>query len=227
VTISAANPLNIEFVTIPAGQFDMGSNTGYSDEKPVHRVVISKSFQLGKYEITQGQWKAVMGSNPSYFTGDDNLPVEQVSWNDVQLFIDKMNARNDGYRYRLPTEAEWEYACRAGTTGDYAGNLDQMGWYSSNSGGRTHAVGTKTPNPWGLYDMHGNVWEWVQDWYGYGAYPSGTVTDPTGPSSGSYRVARGGSWGGSAPYCRSARRSSSGPGLRSGSLGFRLLRTAQ
>ncbi len=210
----------IEMVSIPAGEFQMGGDK-YAFEKPVHRVVISEPFYMGKYEVTQAQWESVMGNNPSYFKGQD-LPVEQVSWNDCQEFIRKLNAQGDGYIYRLPTEAEWEYACRAGTTGDYAGNLDAMGWYKDNSGSKTHPVGQKQANSWGLYDMHGNVWEWCQDWEG--AYPSKSVTDPTGPSSGSARVLRGGSWYDTAAACRSAYRFNYWPGDRYYSLGFRLVR---
>jgi formylglycine-generating enzyme required for sulfatase activity len=135
------------FVLIPGGEFSMGGDRFYP-EQPVHKVRISKAFEMGKYQVTQEQWQAVMGNNPSYFTGA-NLPVEMVSWNDVQEFIKKLNAKKDGYSYRLPTEAEWEYACRAGTTGNYAGNLDDMAWYDKNSGGKTHPVGQKKPNAWG------------------------------------------------------------------------------
>ena len=187
------------------------------------RVLISKAFELQTREVTQAQWQAVMGSNPSSFKGPD-LPVEKVSWDDAQAFIAKLNAKNDGYRYRLPTEAEWEYAARAGTTGPYAGDLDAMAWYEQNSGRTTHPVGTKAANAWGLYDMHGNVWEWVQDWDGN--YDASAVTDPVGPSSGSYRVLRGGSWRHESQYCRSADRNSSSPGYRGYFLGLRLLRTS-
>jgi formylglycine-generating enzyme required for sulfatase activity len=213
------------FVQIPSGKFEMGSNNGDADEKPVHQVIITKWFEMGKYEVTQAQWEAVTGNNPSRFKGA-NLPVENVSWNDVQAFISSLNARsNDGYIYRLPTEAEWEYACRAGTTGDYAGSLYEMAWYEDNSGGKTHPVGTKQPNAWGLYDMHGNVWEWCADWKG--SYESGTATDPRGPSSGSARVSRGGGWFHPAAICRSAFRDSLSPGSRGGHLGFRLVRSAR
>jgi len=184
-------------------------------------------------EVTQEQWKAVMGSNPSYFLspGEDS-PVEFVSWNDVQAFIIELNKLGEG-TYRLPTEAEWEYAARAGSTtalanGDitetycgYDPNLDAMGWYCGNSGDKKHSVAQKQPNAWGLYDMHGNVWEWCQDWYG--TYPSSAVTDPQGPSSGSFRVFRGGSWSINALSCRSAYRFSFSPNLRKRNLGFRLV----
>jgi formylglycine-generating enzyme required for sulfatase activity len=205
-------------VWVPPGSFQMGSESGQVDEKPVHRVTIGAGFYLGKYEVTQAQWQAVMGHNPSYFKGH-NLPVEQVSWDDAALFVAKLNAQKDGYTYRLPTEAEWEYACRAGTTGDYAGDLDALAWYGNNSGrarldaaemaridvqnyykrlmengGQTHPVGSKLPNAFGLFDMHGNIWEWVQDYYSDGYYAQSPSTDPKGPEGGSQHVVRGGSW---------------------------------
>ena len=149
--------------------------------------------------------------------------MEKVSWDDVQEFIRRLNATVGEERYRLPTEAEWEYAARAGTIGDRYGNVDAIAWYQDNSGGRTHPVGRKAPNTWGLYDMLGNVWEWTQDWYG--DYPGGSVTDPQGSASGSERVFRGGSWSYLARYCRASYRSNFSPGGRSTVLGFRLLRT--
>jgi eukaryotic-like serine/threonine-protein kinase len=212
-----------DFVLIPAGEFLMGEDKN-DDEKPVHKVTISRSFEMGKYEVTQAKWEAVMGNNPSNFKGEA-LPVEQVSWSDAQEFIKKLNAKNDGYTYRLPTEAEWEYACRAGTTGDYAGELDKMAWYKNNSDSRTHPVGEKQPNDWGLYDMHGNVWEWCSDWYDSEYYGRSSGVDPKGPSSGSLRVKRGGSWFYDAAYCRSAYRSRSAPVGRFSSYGLRLVRT--
>ena len=198
-------------------------------EKPVHTVRLTQAFYLGKYEVTQGQWQAVMGKNPSQFTGDANRPVEQVSWDDVQEFIRRLNAREGGAQYRLPTEAEWEYAARAGSTtaysfGNDARQLGEYAWYRDNAGGKTHPVGQKKPNAWGLHDMYGNVWEWVQDWYA--DYAAGSAVNPAGPSSGSGRVIRGGSWGAGAGYCRSAYRGRDAPGDRDGDLGFRLLRTA-
>ena len=216
----------IEFVWVSAGEFLMGSTSkgAHNDEQPITRVRISQGFFLGKYEVTQGQWQAVMGSNPSYVKqcGPD-CPVGRVSWEDVQEFIRRLNAAVGEERYRLPTEAEWEYAARAGTSGDRYGNLDAIAWYTGNSGDHTHPVGQKAPNAWGLYDMLGNVREWVGDWYG--PYPGGRVTDPTGPSSGSLRVLRGGSWYGSARRCRASNRGFISPGDRSDDLGFRLLRT--
>ena len=229
----------MEFVWVPPGEFVMGSASGhaYSREQPLTRVRISRGYWLGRYEVTQGQWRAVMGNNPSSFDecGLD-CPVEQVFWEDVQGFLQALNARERGLgaRYRLPTEAEWEYAARAGTQADtYAGNLtdpggrdpvlERIAWFDENSGSRTQPVGRKAPNAWGLHDMLGNVWEWVQDWYG--AYPGGSVTDPAGPSSGSLRVARGGGWVSRARDCRSSIRAYARPGDRKVSLGFRLLRT--
>jgi formylglycine-generating enzyme required for sulfatase activity len=220
-------PNSSKFAEICPGTFMMGSPDSEagrnSAEGPQHQVTISKAFELQTTEVTQSQWQAVMGSNPSTFKGKD-LPVETVSWDDAQAFIAKLNAKGDGYRYRLPTEAEWEYAARAGTTGPYAGDLYAMAWYYPNSGRTTHPVGTKAPNAWGLYDMHGNVWEWTQDWYG--GYSSSAVTDPVGPSSGSYRVHRGGSWIYDSQYCRSAFRYLNSPVYRIYELGLRLLRTS-
>ena len=226
----------MEFVGIPPGEFLMGSTSRHTanDERSVTRVRISKGFYLGKYEVTQAEWQAVMGSNPSRFSGCGRCPVEKVSWEDVQVFIGRLNARSGGERYRLPTEAEWEYAARAGTTtATYAGDVteqhrndsvvNRIAWYGKNSGDRTQPVGQKAPNPWGLYDMLGNVFEWVQDWYG--PYPGGAVTDPTGPGSGSKRVMRGGSWADWPVLCRSAYRFRGSPGYRREFLGFRLLRT--
>jgi formylglycine-generating enzyme required for sulfatase activity len=222
------NTIGMEFVLIPAGTFQMGSTTGDSDERPVHQVTISQPFYLGKYEVTQAQWQAVMGQNPSLFQGTPNLPVEQVWWDDVQEFIRKLNAKEGHTKYRLPTEAEWEYAARASTTtaysfGDDATRLGEYAWYKGNAGERTHPVGKLKPNPWGLYDMHGNVWEWVQDWYQ--RYESEAVTDPRGPDLGTHRSRRGCAWNNAAEVCRSTNRYSS-PGYRDDFLGFRLLRPA-
>jgi formylglycine-generating enzyme required for sulfatase activity len=226
------NSIGMEFVLIPAGTFQMGSDDSDArvNEKPVHTVRITQPFYLDKYEVTQGQWQAVMGNNPSKFTGDANRPVESVSWDDVQEFIRRLNAREGGATYRLPTEAEWEYAARAGTTthwsfGDEASQLGRYAWCGENAGRQTHPVGQLQPNPWGLYDMHGNVWEWVQDWYG--SYASGTAVDPAGPSSGSDCVYRGGGWSSDASGSRSAIRVDGPPWGRSIDLGFRLLRVAQ
>jgi formylglycine-generating enzyme required for sulfatase activity len=219
--------LSATFALIPTGTFTMGSPTnepGRNDNETQHRVMISQPFYMQTTEVTQWQWEQVMGNNPSYFKNcGTECPVEQVSWNDIQEFIRKLNRIEGTLKYRLPTEAEWEYAARAGTSRDSNDFLSQTVWDSSNSGSKTHPVGQKTPNAWGLYDMHGNVCEWVQDWYG--DYSSGSVTDPEGPSSGTRRVLRGGAWGFGAGYRRSAFRLYDAPGTRSDILGFRLLRT--
>ncbi|MDR1817371.1 MAG: SUMF1/EgtB/PvdO family nonheme iron enzyme [Puniceicoccales bacterium] len=218
---------NIKMLPVAAGSFQMGGKE--SDEKPVHTVTISKPFWLGETPVTQAQWKTVMGDEPSHFkNAGENAPVECVSCERAMEFCKKLNEAErtagrlpEGYVYALPTEAQWEYACRAGTTGDYAGNLEAMAWYEENSGGGTHAVAQKQPNAWGFYDMHGNVWEWCADWYDN--YPTGSVTDPSGPRSGVLRVLRGGCWGSTAAYCRSARRDGGVPADRyNRGLGFRL-----
>jgi formylglycine-generating enzyme required for sulfatase activity len=209
----------------------MGQAGGDSDEKP-HQVTLTKPFYIGVYEVTNAQWRAVMGSVPSHWE-DADRPVEKVSWEDAAEFCRKLSAlpeeRKAGRVYRLPTEAEWEYACRAGTEttysfGDDESQLDEYAWYVRNSGNQTHPVGTKKPNGWGLYDMHGNVWEWCSDWYG--KYPQGEVTDPQGqgPSGASVRVRvyRGGDWHITARYCRSAYRCGNDPSNRFDGLGFRL-----
>jgi len=224
-------------VFIAPNTFTMGSPTNEldraTDEGPQTTVILTRGFWVGQYEVTQGQWQAIMGQNPSYFKGEVTLeatvPVENVSWEDVQEFLRRLNAREGGPKYRLPTEAEWEYAARAGTStaysfGDSERQLGEYAWYNDNAGGKTHPVGQKKPNTWGLYDMQGNVWEWVQDWYGKDTYTSAAVTDPQGPASGSFRVYRGGGWYGTARNCRSADRFNVAPGGRYGSLGFRLLR---
>ncbi len=235
------NSTGMTFVQIPAGTFMMGSPSSEpnrdSDETQ-HRVTLTKPFYMQTTEVTQGQWRAVMGTmtitqgclfpmkvqvpnNPSNFSScGDNCPVERVSWNDCQEFIQKLNQREGNGTYRLPTEAEWEYACRAGTRGPYYADLDRAGWYSENSGSRTHPVAQKVPNAFGLYDMHGNVWEWCQDWYG--GYPDGSVTNPKGLSSSTGHVLRGGGWYDLARYCRSATRNSSSPDIRLYHFGFRV-----
>ncbi len=236
------------FVRIPAGEFLMGSRNGNDDEQPVHRVRISRSFEMGKFEVTQTQWESVMASNrnahegprtktvahgdavaasdPSHFKGP-TLPVENVSWDDVQQFLGALNALDKKHLYRLPTEAEWEYACKAGNMGENAERLNAVAWYRDSSGGKTQPVGQKEPNAWGLYDMHGNVWEWVQDWYAAGYYKNNPVTDPQGSGPASYRVYRGGSWHSSTTDCHSAFRSFDLPINRSYAVGFRLVRTAK
>ena len=222
--VKVINGVEFAFRWCPAGTFMMGSPSseeGRFSNETQHQVTLTKGFWMMETEVTQKQWKAVMGNNPSIFKRDD-LPVECVSWDDCQEFCKKCTQL--GLPVQLPTEAQWEYACRAGTTGAYAGNLVEMAWYYYRRGIKTHPVGTKKPNAWGLYDMHGNVYEWCQDWYG--SYPSGSVTDPTGPENGSYRVNRGGSWDDGAGYCRSAcRHYVHGPGDRSYILGFRVVRS--
>lgn len=177
---------------IPAGSFQMGSENGEDWEKPVHQVSLS-AYWLGDSEVTQSMWQAVIGNNPSDFKGDSTRPVEQVSWDDCWVFINKLNKQVPGLRAGLPTEAQWEYACRAGTTGDHAGDLDAMAWHGVNANQQTHPVKTKLANAWGLYDMHGNVWERCADYWS-DSYAGGSQRDPIGPSSGPWRVFRGGSW---------------------------------
>ncbi len=253
------NSLGMTFVYIPQGTFMMGSPSsepGRDDDENQHRVTLTKGFYLQATEVTQGQWTAVMGANLSHFRNcGDDCPVEMVTWNEVQEFIRRLNKREGTNRYRLPTEAEWEYSCRAGSstaiyTGDlrilgkrHAPALDAIAWHGGNScvdypGGADCAwwkgkesscpkcgpypVGQKEPNAWGLYDMIGNVYEWCQDWYG--EFPSGPLTDPTGPVNGSRRVSRGGSWDYYAKSCRSANRNHFAPGSKRYLQGFRLLR---
>jgi formylglycine-generating enzyme required for sulfatase activity len=226
------NSIGMEFVLIPPGTFMMGDNAGAGDyEMPQHQVTISQPFYLGKYEVTQAQWMEVMGTNPSDFRGPSN-PVENVSWDDIQEFISRLNKREGHNRYRLPTEAEWEYAARGGTDTlffftrdlrsrrEVATQLDAYAWFDENSGKPTHPVGQKRPNPFGLYDIYGNVSEWVQDWFG--AYSGGSFTDPLGPSSGDKRVQRGGSWDHLVRDCRSTYRDKWSPHIGSWLDGFRL-----
>ena len=224
--------VRMELVWVPAGSFQMGSPDSEADrgndEGPVHTVELD-GFWMGKYEVTQEQYQAVMGKNPSNFKGGKN-PVEMVSWNDATDFCRKLTdkvgrASSPAKSFRLPTEAEWEYACRAGSTtrfcfGDSDNGLDEYAWYTANSGSKTHPVGEKKPNEWGLYDMHGNVWEWCGDWYA-DKYGAGAAKNPAGASSGSNRVRRGGSWYYPARYCRSALRNRNAPGFTNRDLGFR------
>jgi formylglycine-generating enzyme len=225
-----ASNLYLEMIAVKGGTFTMGctseqgSDCCDSDEIPAHQVTVS-DYYIGKYEVTQRQWRAVMGNNPSRFSGCDNCPVEQVSWNDVQEFIRKLNQLT-GKNYRLPTEAQWEFAARGGASGSptkYAGSntIGDVAWYDGNSGSKTHPVGQKRPNELGIYDMSGNVWEWCNDWYG--SYTSGTKSHPSDSASGSRRVRRGGSWDRNARYCRVSFRSLSTPDNRFNYLGFRLV----
>jgi formylglycine-generating enzyme required for sulfatase activity len=226
---------SIHMIDVPEGEFQMGSENGESDEKPVHTVRLG-SFQLSATLVTQELYENIMGVNPSHFKSDEGkigLPVENVSWKDAMVFCEQLTKVTEGNgRYTLPTEAQWEYACRAGTdTEFYTGNdkthLDQAGWYSSNSQGQTHPVGKKAPNDFNLYDMHGNVWEWCLDWYDSDYYSEcnkkGVVSNPAGPENGSGRVLRGGSWVGGEQGCRSASRDNGHPEFRYGSIGFRLV----
>jgi formylglycine-generating enzyme required for sulfatase activity len=221
--------VKLEMVLVPAGKFVMGSpkkEDGRDDDEAQHEVTLTKSYYMGKYEVTQEQWKAVMGKNPSY-SKNAKYPVTDVSWNDCQEFIKKLNAKTDG-GYRLPTEAEWEYACRAGTStaysfGDEITPKDANLRYSEI--GKPIEVGSYNPNAFGLYDMHGNVWEWCEDWKVN--YPKGAVTDPKGPAKGEYRVLRGGSFVSHASTARSSNRSNDcSPTVRDDLVGFRLARTA-
>jgi len=251
---AGSGAVTMEFVLIPAGMYDRGSpdteaNRG-DDEGPLHRVRISRPFYMGRYEVTQEQWERVMGVNPSGFKGEGRLPVDMVSWNECQVFLKKLNALvpdptgagggrvragpGGSCGFRLPTEAEWEWACRAGAKtrfsfggGDEA-RLGEYAWYRANSGGKTHPVGTKEPNAWGLYDCHGNVREWCADWYGpYEAtlWPGKFrwIGDPRGAASGSFRVLRGGSWRYTPGGCRSACCGSTTPTHRGDYYGLRVL----
>ena len=226
------NNLNLEMIAVQGGTFMMGctseqGNDCNYDEKPAHRVTVS-DYYIGKYEVTQAQWKAIMGNNPSTFKGD-NLPVETVSWNDVQEFIRKLNAQT-GKNYRLSTEAEWEFAARGGNGSKgnkYSGSntASNVAWLAENSNNTTHPVGTKSSNELGIYDMSGNVWEWCSDWYG--EYNSSAQTDPHGASSGPNRVNRGGSWHHGAIYTRISFRGHYWPDFRFDYLGFRLARSSK
>ncbi|MFY7849870.1 MAG: formylglycine-generating enzyme family protein, partial [Bacteroidia bacterium] len=218
-------------VFVQGGRFTMGctNEQGYdceADEKPAHSVNIS-SFSIGKYEVTQEEWEAVMGSNPSNFSNCPKCPVENVSWNDIQNFIDALN-RQTGRQFRLPTEAEWEYAARGGNRSGghkFSGsdNIASVAWYDGNSGSRTHPVGQKQANALGIYDMTGNVYEWCSDWYGENYYSNSPVTNPRGPFSGTGRVLRGGSWRIVSTWCRISFRTRGNPDYSSGSTGFRLV----
>lgn len=213
----------MEFVFVPGGCFRMGSEKGASDEKPVHEVCVSDFF-IGMYEVTQGQWRRVMGNNPSRFNScGDDCPVEQVGWNDAQEFVRELSNQT-GKKYYLPTEAEWEYACRSGGKDEtYCGSntADDVAWYERVLAGKTHPVGQKQPNGLGIYDMSGNVWEWVQDWSG--EYSAMRQQDPSGPATSSTRVRRGGSWHYGARQSQATWRSSGYPDDQALDLGFRIM----
>ena len=227
ITIPVKDGICIEMVKVEGGTFMMGATSEMknpnSNEKPVHQVTLTNDYYMGKYEVTQALWQAVMGSNPSEYKGD-NFPVETVSWNDCQKFISKLNSLT-GRMFRLPTEAEWEYAARGGKESrgyQYSGssNISDVAWYDENSGSKTHPVGTKQANELGIYDMTGNVWEWCSDWYS--SYSSSSQTNPTGSDSGSARVSRGGGWNCNASYCRLSVRFYYTPDFRLDILGLRL-----
>jgi formylglycine-generating enzyme required for sulfatase activity len=221
--------VKMEMVLIPAGEFMMGSpdsdRSAANDEKPQHRVRITQAFYLGKYPVTQEQWTAVMGENPSHFKGPKN-PVEWVSWEDCQRFLTRLNEKPGLGKWQFPTEAQWEYACRAGSTtifcfGNDESGLDEYGWYDKTSGGKPHPVGEKKPNAWGLYDMNGSIWQWCLDWYDPGYYAHSPVDDPTGPATGTERVSHGGSWASPARSARSANHGRIEAGHHGTHLGFR------
>lgn len=225
ISLTLADGVAMTFALVQPGRFVMGSEPHFAerDETPQHAVTISRPFYIGTLEVTQAQWVAVMGSNPSKFQ-DRGRPVENVSWTDCQAFCAKLSAKT-GRVVVLPTEAQWEYACRGGTPtrwffGDTPENLRRFAWYGENAESTTHPGGTKTPNPWGLFDVYGNVWEWCADWY-QNPYPAGEVTDPTGPGSGDARVTRGGAWGDDDAQVRSAYRNSMGPEQRNAGTGLR------
>lgn len=216
---SRAHPPVEEFmVDIPAGKFKMGEG------RRARLVTISKGFKMLKTEVTQAQWKMIMGYLPAIKQPCSKCPVYMVSWNDVQDFLKKLNSRGDPFTYRLPTSAEWEYACRAGTEGDYAGDINLLAWYMETSPTPgPQPVATKKPNAWGLYDMHGNVWEWVSDWFGY--EDDGSL-DPKGPDTGTQKVIRGGNWGGNGGDVRSLKRLAQSPTFH-GWIGFRFVAVAK
>ncbi|MGE3818635.1 MAG: formylglycine-generating enzyme family protein [Isosphaeraceae bacterium] len=239
---AATNTVGMTLVAIAPGEFTMGSEEN-DDEKPPHRVRITKPFLLAAHPVTQGQYRAVTGQNPSHFKGSDDFPVESVSWHDAVAFCNTLSEKEKrtpcygingttviripGNGYRLPTEAEWEYACRAGTStrfffGDDESELCEYAWYDGNASGQTQPVGHRKPNGWGLYDMLGNVWEWCWDWYDDKYYAKSPRDDPAGPSSASHLVIRGGSWRYEPTFCRPASRGRFEPVLRAGILGFRV-----
>jgi serine/threonine-protein kinase len=240
-TFAIARGVEMAFIWVPPGTFRMGTTTKkkstHTDEGPKHTVVISKGFWMGTFEVTQAQWQAVMGGNPSSFVGADR-PVDRISWNDALAFVSKLNAAAGSGQFRLPTEAEWEFVCRAGSTRSFYGgeintvdcrnedHLAPWGWYCYNSGDTTHAVGQLQPNGWGFYDMHGNVGEWCSDYYDQNYYEYSPTRDPQGPDSGRNRVLRGGGWDSRAWDCRSANRGRYGPGAKNNSFGLRIVRTA-
>ena len=253
IPVDMENSMGMRFRLIPAGEFMMGGGR-WDNARPIHLVKITMPFYMGVYPVTHREWKTITGRNPSAFKGG-NRPVELVSWNQVQEFIEILNSREESKLYRLPTEAEWEYSCRSGSEGNYCfgNNFTKLGgyaWYGNNSGDRlldverirrevgieeylqrlldnncrSQPVGKKKPNRFGIYDMHGNVWEWCQDLYSKGYYKRSEAVDPTGPVEGNTRVFRGGCWSSSPDRCMSSHRSHLSPDFRNGGLGFRLVR---
>ena len=224
-SVDLGGGVKLEMVEIPPGSFCMGSTNGDRTERPVHQVTLRHTFYIGIYEVKQAEWKALMNDNPARHPGDD-LPVENVSWYEVQKFIDKLNAQDDGFVYRLPSEAEWEYAARAGTTGRYAGQLDALAWYVSNNASNDwpHPVGSKRPNAFGLFDTHGNVWEWCEDWY-HDRYAGAPRDGSAWLSSNAplRKIARGGSCNSNAYSCRSANRRGFKPENPQPDIGFRVV----
>ena len=219
--------LVIKMVQLPGGTFTMGTNRGQSKARPAHKVTVSP-FLISKYEITQGQYVVLMRKNPSLNRGNKRLPVDNVSWYDCQKFIEKLNELEGKEVYRLPTEAEWEYACRAGSDGSYCfgsneGMLSEYAWYSVNSKKRSHPVGKLKPNAWGIYDMHGNVWEWCLDWYS--KYTTTPQDNPRGAANSKFKIFRGGSFMMSGMQCSSFYRSGTEPKKHGRSIGFRIVRT--
>jgi len=226
ISVDFGSGVKMELMLIPAGEFMMGSNDGEDNEKPVHKVKISRPFYMGKYVVTQAQFERVMGKNPSQFKGE-NLPAEMVNYIDAKEFSKKVSSLT-GKSIRLPTEAEWEYACRAGTktkfnTGDNDAALEQAGWFKDNSENKTHPVGQKKPNAWGLYDMHGNVWQWCEDWFGEDSYTKSPAEDPQGLPKGANRILRGGGYCWLNWFCNSAYRRRFAPVDREGGVGFRVV----
>ena len=223
--VYTVNGVSFKMIAVKGGTFQMGSDYEYDYANPVHQVTLTKGYYIGETEVTQELWTAVTGSNPSYFTGNMQRPVEKVSWDDCQTFISKLNQLT-GEAFRLPTEAQWEYAARGGNQAQgrlYSGSdaIDDVAWYKSNSSSTTNPVKTKAPNELGIYDMSGNVYEWCSDWKG--SYSSAAQTDPTGPATGSARVIRGGGWGNIAKGCRVASRCCGGtPSYSFSDLGLRL-----
>jgi len=229
VTLDLSAGVQMELTLIRPGSFMMGDAKGGDDEKPVHKVTITKPFYVGKYKVTQQQWEAVMGSNPSEVKEPKN-PVEHVSWEDCEAFLKKFNEKfgSKSIKFSLPTEAQWEYVCRAGSStqycfGDNEADLGRYAWFINNSKGKIHPVGEKRPNAWGLYDVHGDTWEWCADWYNKEYYKSSPASDPTGPASGAFRVCRGSSWDNLAPDCRCGFRLFDMPSDRFPYLGLRIV----